>query len=57
LLNPGELDQLLGELVGVERRERILVLQLCGQQLEKGIEIAGELLRRTGARGLGCGRA
>ena len=42
LLDRGEFDQLLSELTGIERGERILVLQLRGQQLEKGIEIAGE---------------
>ena len=42
LLDLGELDQLLGELVGVERIERVLVLQLRGEQLQEGGEIAGD---------------
>ena len=32
LLDLGELDELLGELVGVERLQRVLVLELRGQQ-------------------------
>ena len=42
LLDPGELHELLGELVGVERIERVLVLELRGQQRQKGLEIAGD---------------
>ena len=45
--------KLLGELIGIERIERILVLQLRGQQGQKRIEIVGELrqpgIARTGA--------
>jgi hypothetical protein len=33
LLDRSEFDQLLRELIGIERIERILVLQLRGQQL------------------------
>ena len=39
LLDAGELHELLGELVGVERIERVLVLQLRRQQRQKGLEI------------------
>src|SRR4029077_8038433 len=52
LLDGRELDQLLGELIGVERIERILVLQLRGQEFQEGIEIAGQLLRSDDAGGL-----
>ena len=41
----GELDQLLGELIGIERIERVLVLQLRGQKGQEGVVVAGELLR------------
>ena len=53
LLDAGEFDQLLGELVGVERIERVLVLQLRRQQRQEALEIAGDLLRRqrVGRRG------
>jgi hypothetical protein len=43
LLHAGEFDELLGELVGVERAERILVLQLRRQELQKALEIASDL--------------
>ena len=36
LLDAGELHQLLGELIGVERVQRVLVLQLRGEQLQEG---------------------
>ena len=36
LLDAGELHELLGELIGVERIERVLVFQLRGQQLQEG---------------------
>jgi hypothetical protein len=39
LLDAGKLHQLLGELVGVERIHRILVLELRGQQRQEGLEI------------------
>jgi hypothetical protein len=55
LLDRSKLDQLLRKLIGIERIERILVLQLRGQELQKRIEIAGELLRGVGAGGLGGG--
>jgi hypothetical protein len=42
LLYPGHLHQLLGEGVGVERRGRILVLQLRGQQRHEGVVAARE---------------
>jgi len=32
------LHELLGELVGVERRKRVLVLKLRGEQCQEGIE-------------------
>ena len=35
--------ELLGELVGVERIERVLVFQLRRQQLQEGREVAGDL--------------
>ena len=57
LLDRGKFDQLLGELIGIERIERILVLQLRGQELQKRIEITGQLLRGIGAGGLSNGRA
>src|SRR6185312_3701610 len=43
LLDPGELYQLLRELVGIHRRQRILVLQLRCEQRQEGVEI----LRQT----------
>ena len=46
LLDAGELHELLRELVGVHRAQRILVLQLRRQQRQERVEIAGELLRR-----------
>ncbi len=42
LLDGAELDQLLGELVRIHRRERVLVLELGGQQLQEAVEIVGE---------------
>ena len=42
LLDAGELHELRSELVGVERIERVLVLQLGGQQRQEGLEIVGE---------------
>jgi hypothetical protein len=42
LLDAGELHQLLGELRGIERRKRILALQLRGQQLEEVVEVVGQ---------------
>ena len=42
LLDAGELDELLGELVGVERVERILILELGGQQRQEGLEVPGD---------------
>ena len=57
LLDLRELHELLGELVGVERVERILVLELRGQQLQEGLEVAGDGLAidadRAGLRGRG----
>ena len=43
LLDTGEFDELLGELVGVERAERVLILQLGRQQLQEALEVAGDL--------------
>ena len=53
LLDAGEFDQLLGELVGVERIERVLVLQLRRQQGQEALEVAGDLLRRQRVGGRG----
>ena len=46
LLDLGELHELLGELVGVERFERVLVLQLRGQQPQER--------RRNSSRASSC---
>ncbi len=43
LLDLRELHQLLGELIGVERIQRILIFQLRRQQLQERGEIAGDL--------------
>ncbi len=43
LLHPGHLHQLLGEGVGVERRGRVLVLQLRGEQRQEGLVARGEV--------------
>jgi len=43
LLDLSEFHQLLGELVGVERIERILIFQLRRQQLQERRKIAGDL--------------
>jgi hypothetical protein len=42
LLDAGELDELGHELGRFERRERVLVLELGGQQHQEGVEILGE---------------
>ena len=42
LLDLRELHELLGELVGVERVERVLVLELRRQQCQEGLEIRRE---------------
>ena len=47
LLDPGELHELLGELVGIQRIQRILVLQLRGQQLQERREVSGDLLEAS----------
>ena len=39
MFDAGELHELLGELVGVERIQRILVLELRGEQRQKGLEV------------------
>jgi len=39
LLDAGELDQLLSKLVGVERAQRILILQLSRQQLQEALKV------------------
>jgi hypothetical protein len=44
-----ELHELLRELVGVQRIERVLVLQLRGQQLQEGGEVARERSRTVAA--------
>jgi hypothetical protein len=54
LLNGGELHQLLGELVGIQRIERILVLQLRRQQRQKGLKVSRE--RGVGGRAQGRSR-
>ena len=46
-LDPGELHELLGELVGVQRVERVLVLHLGDQQLQERV-----LAERVGVQGL-----
>ncbi len=58
LLDLRELHELLGELVGVQRIERVLVLQLRGQQQQEGLEIVRDAAPRV-ARGAGrrAGRA
>jgi len=33
------------ELIGAERMERVLILQLRGEQRQEGVEVPGELLR------------
>ena len=48
-------DQLRGEAVGIHGRQRILVLQLRGQQLEKIVEIGGEALAGGLDRGAAAG--
>ena len=42
LLDLRELHELRGELVGVERIERVLVLELRGEQRQEGLEVAGD---------------
>ena len=42
LLDAGKLHELRGELVGVERIQRVLVLQLRRQQRQEGLEIVRE---------------
>src|SRR5690606_31074976 len=42
LLDAGHLGQLGGEFVGIDRRQRILVLQLGGQQRQEGLERSEE---------------
>ena len=49
LLDLRERHELRGELVGVERREWVLVLELRGQQGQEGLEISRQ--RRTRGRG------
>ena len=53
LLDAGEFNELLGELVGIQRIEWVLVLQLRRQQLQEALKVAGDLLRsqRVGRRG------
>src|SRR5215208_5159723 len=56
LLDRGELHELLRELVGVERVERALVLELRREQHQEGIEVLGDALaRRLAGRGGGGG--
>ena len=50
LLDGSKFDQLLGELVGVQRIQRVLVLQLRGQQRQEGLEIAGDVHVRAERR-------
>jgi hypothetical protein len=52
LLDRSKFDQLLRKLIGIERIERILVLQLRGQELQERVEIAGQLLRGVRPGGL-----
>ena len=59
LLDRAELDELRGELVGVHRRERVLVLELGGQELQEAVEVVREADLALGgtARGRGGGGA
>src|SRR5437899_3121512 len=45
----GELDQRVCELVGIERRHRILILRLLGEQSREVVEILGEGRQGGGA--------
>src|SRR5262249_22874958 len=56
LLDRGELHELLGELVGVKRRKRVLGLQLRGEQGQEGIEVAGNVAEARGSGGGAGGR-
>src|SRR6185295_20082386 len=59
LLDRGELHELLGELVGVERIERVLVLQLRGEKLQERVEVLRDRrldVRVAGDRGRGLWR-
>src|SRR6202021_1427835 len=51
LLDAGEFDELLGKLVGVERIEWILILQLRRQQGQEALKVAGDLLGSQCVRG------
>ena len=42
LLNLAERDELAGELIGIERRERVLILELRRQQGQESLEIAAQ---------------
>src|SRR5207244_4457177 len=53
LLELGELRQLRGQLVGLERRERVLVLELRDEELEKLFLVDGLALRQSAGRGGG----
>src|SRR5713226_7919179 len=55
LFHPCELYQLLGELVGVQRIKRVLVLQLRRQQRQKRLKVSGKrrVAGRTGPRRAG----
>ena len=50
LLDRGELDELLGEGIGVQRIQRILVLELCGQERQERIEVVGDAGATAGDR-------
>jgi len=58
-LDTGEFDELLGELVGIQRVERVLVLQLRGQQRQKSLKVVGDAgggrRRRVVGRRVGVG--
>jgi hypothetical protein len=46
LFDAGKLHELCGKLVGVERIERVLILQLRRQQRQEGLEVVGDARRR-----------
>jgi len=47
LLDACELHELLGKLVSIQRIERILVLQLRGQQRQEGLEVPSQRRARS----------
>jgi hypothetical protein len=51
------LHELRGELRRVHRRQRILVLELRGEQLQERVVVVAERRAAAGGRALGGGRA